>query len=119
MTNYFIRAIALLLLSSLVFAVEPKTFNWIPPTQNTDGTPLTDAEISSYNIFCNSVLLANVINTGGTDTFTSAPLPTGAYVCHATTIRDDGRESGASNTANFTVDPSDPEAPTGFSVTLP
>ena len=115
----FIRIIALLILSPLVFAVETKTFNWIPPTQNTDGTPLTDAEISSYNIFCNTILLANVLNTGATDTFTSGPLPTGAYICFATTIATNGEESGASNSINFTVDPSVPEAPGGFSVTLP
>jgi len=117
--KYLIRLIALICLSPLVFAVETKTFSWTPPTQNTDGTALTDAEISSYNIFCNAVLLSNVVNTGGTDTFTSGPLPAGAYLCHATTVRDDGRESDASNQINFTVDPSDPKAPTGFSVTLP
>ena len=117
--KYLIRLIALICLSPLVFAVEPKTFNWTPPTQNTDGTALTDAEISSYNIFCNAVLLSNVINTGGTDTFTSAPLPAGSYVCHATTIASNGEESAASNTVNFTVAQSVPQPPTGFTVTLP
>ncbi len=117
--KYFLRILALLCFAPLVFAVETKTFNWIPPTQNTDGTPLNDAQISSYNIFCNTLLLANVVNTGAVDTFTSGPLPAGTYICHATTIRDDGRESSPSNTANFIVDPSDPEAPSGFSVTLP
>jgi len=112
-------AIALLVISPLVFAVEPKTFNWTPPTQNTDGTPLADAEIASYNIFCNSVLLGNQPNTGGTDTWTSPPLPEGSYSCHATTLATNGEESAASNSVNFTVDPSIPEAPTGFSVSLP
>jgi hypothetical protein len=111
--------IALLVISPLVFAVEPKTFDWTPPIQNIDGTPLTDAEIASYNIFCNSVLLGNAPNTGGTDSWTSAPLPAGTYNCHATTLATNGQESSASNTVNFTVDPSIPEAPTGFSVSLP
>jgi hypothetical protein len=111
--------IALLVISPLVFAVEPKTFNWTPPTQNTDGTPLPDAEIASYNIYCNSVVLGNVINTGGTDTWTSPPLPEGTYACYATTMATNGQESAASNSVNFTVDPSIPEAPTGFSVSLP
>ncbi len=117
--KYFIRALALICLSPLVFAVETKTFNWTPPTQNTDGTILTDAEISSYNIFCNTILLANVVNTGATDTFTSGPLPAGTYICFATTVAINGEESDASNSVNFTVDPSVPEAPGGFSVTLP
>jgi len=59
--KYFLRILALLCFAPLVFAVETKTFNWIPPTQNTDGTALTDAQISSYNIFCNTLLLANVV----------------------------------------------------------
>lgn len=109
----------LLLCSPLVFAVESKTFTWTPPTQNTDGTPLADAEIASYNVFCNAVLLGNVPNTGGTDTWLSPPLPAGSYNCHATTVAISGEESDASNSVNFTVDPSKPEAPSGFSVTLP
>lgn len=117
--KYLIRLIALICLSPLVLAVETKTFDWTPPTQNTDGTVLTDAEILSYNIFCNALLLSNVVNTGGTDSFTSGPLPAGSYVCHATTIATNGEESAASNTINFIVDLSVPGAPTGFSVTLP
>jgi hypothetical protein len=111
--------IALLLISPLVFAVESKTFNWTPPVQNTDGTPLADAEIASYNIFCNAVLLGNVVNTGSTDTWVSPPLPAGSYNCHATTVAVSGEESDASNAVNFTVAPSKPEAPSNFSVTLP
>jgi hypothetical protein len=109
----------LILCAPLVFAVQPKTFDWTPPIQNTDGTPLADGEIASYNIFCNAVLLGNVPNTGGTDTWTSPPLPAGTYDCHATTVAINGEESDASNSVNFIVDPSKPEAPTGFSVSLP
>ncbi len=109
----------LLICSPLVFAVEPKTFDWIPPTQNTDGSPLSDAEIASYNIYCNQVVLGNVPNTGGTDTWTSPPLPEGTYDCWATTIAINGEESPNSNSVNFIVDPSVPGAPTNFSVSLP
>jgi hypothetical protein len=111
--------VVVMLISPLVFAVETKTFDWTPPVQNTDGTPLPDAEIASYNIFCNAVLLGNVPNTGGTDSWLSPPLPVGAYNCHATTVAINGEESAASNSVNFTVDPSKPEAPSNFSVTLP
>jgi len=109
----------LLICAPITFAVEPKTFDWIPPTLNTDGTPLPDAEIASYNIYCNAVVLGNVPNTGGTDTWTSPPLPEGSYTCHATTLASNGQESAPSNAVNFTVDPSIPEAPTSFSVSLP
>lgn len=109
----------LLIIAPLTFAIEPKTFDWTPPTQNTDGTPLPDADIASYNIFCNAVLLGNAPNTGGTDTWTSPPLPAGSYDCHATTVAISGEESDASNAVNFTVAKSKPEAPSNFSVTLP
>jgi hypothetical protein len=112
-------AIALLVISPLVFAVEPKTFNWTPPTQNTDGTALPDSDIASYNIYCNSLLLGNAPNTGGTDTWISPPLPEGTYDCYATTVAINGQESDPSNSINFTVAPSKPEAPSNFSVVLP
>ena len=38
----------LLLCAPLVFAIESKTFTWVPPSQNTDGSALPDAEIASY-----------------------------------------------------------------------
>lgn len=109
----------LLLLAPLTFAGPPKTFEWVPPTENVDGTPLTDAEIASYNIYCNSVVLSNVPNTSGTNSWVSPPLPAGDFICHATTIGVNGEESPNSNTVNFTVAPSVPGAPTNFSVTLP
>jgi len=109
----------LLLCAPLVFAIESKTFQWVPPTQNTDGSTLPDAEIASYNIYCNSVLLGNAPNTGGTDTWVSPTLPQGNYTCHATTVATNGEESDASNVVNFTVAPSKPEAPSNFSVVLP
>ena len=113
--------ILLVLFSTVALGFQNKTFDFVPPIQNMDGSPLADAEIASYNIFCNDALLGNVLNTGGTNTWTSpdGSLPPGIYQCHATTVRDDGEESDPSNSVNFIVDPSRPEAPTGFSVTLP
>lgn len=111
--------VSLLLIAPLAFAGPPKTFEWTPPTQNTDGTPLADNEIASYNIYCNQVVLGNVPNTGGTDSWTSPPLPTGDYTCSATCIAVNGEESANSNTINFTIDPSMPGSPNNFSITLP
>jgi len=128
MKRGFIRLLVLLLVSSpVVFAYQNKTFLWTPPTQNTDGSPLLDSEISAYNIFCaesaaaSATLLGTVTNTGNTNQWTSpdGSLPPGTYDCFATTLRNDGAESGRSNTVNFTVPVSTPEPPTGFSVTIP
>lgn len=113
--------IVLLLLSPLVFGFQNKTFDWVPPTQNTDGSPLPNAEIGSYNIYCNGTLLGNIVNTNGTDTWESpdGSLPPGTYDCHGTAVNTAGVESSASNTVNFIVADSVPNPPTGFSVTLP
>lgn len=109
----------LLLIAPLVFGQASPTFTWTPPISYEDGTPLPDAEIASYNIYCNGSLLANVPNTSNTDTYASGQLAVGDYVCNASTVATNGEESGLSNTANFTVDPLVPGAPTGFSVTFP
>jgi len=117
----------LLICSPVLFAYQNKTFMWTPPTQNTDGSPLIDSEIASYNIFCAEVnapsatLLGTVTNTGNTSQWTSpdGSLPPGTYDCFATTVRNDGAESGRSNTVNFSVPQATPDPPTGFSVTIP
>ncbi len=128
MKRFFIRLFVLVLVSSpVVFAYQNKTFSWTPPTQNTDGSPLLDSEISSYNIFCAEIgapqatLLGTVTNTGNTTQWTSpdGSLPPGTYDCFATTLRNDGAESERSNTVNFSVPQSTPSRPTGFSVTIP
>jgi len=117
----------LLICSPVLFAYQNKTFLWTPPTQNEDGSPLLDSEIASYNIFCaesaatQTTLLGTVTNTGNTTQWTSpdGSLPPGDYVCFATTVRNDGAESGRSNTVNFSVPQATPDPPTGFSVTIP
>lgn len=119
--------VAIIVASPVLFAFQNKTFTWTPPTQNTDGSPLIDSEIASYNIFCAEVnatqatLLGTVTNTGNTNQWTSpdGSLPPGTYDCFATTVRNDGAESGRSNTINFSVPQATPDPPTGFSVTIP
>jgi hypothetical protein len=116
------RLIVLFLLGSpLVFGYQNKTFNWTPPNSYTDGSPLPQSEIASYNIYCNGSLLGSVINTAGTDVWTSpdGSLPPGNYVCYATTVGTDAAESGPSNSVNFIVDPLIPGAPVGLTVQLP
>ena len=114
--------LALLLLTApLVFSYEQSTFDWTPPTERVDGSPLPQSEIASYNIYCNGGLLGNVVNTTSTDTWQSpqGSTPPGDYLCYATTLDTDGLESAPSNTKAFIVEPSAPGAPGGFTVTLP
>ena len=111
-----IRIAALLALSSLVFAAGNKTFDWTPPVTNTDGSVLTNAEIESYNFYCdgNAVAIHNQINVPlNIDTW-AAPdntFSTGDHSCFATTVNTDGVESPPSNNVNFTVAPATPNPP--------
>ncbi len=111
-----IRIAALLALSSLVFAAGNKTFDWTPPTSNTDGSVLTQGEIASYNFYCdgNTVAIHNQPNVPLNTDQWNAPdntFSTGDHSCFATTINTDGVESGPSNAANFTVAPATPNPP--------
>ncbi|WP_455363582.1 hypothetical protein [[Eubacterium] cellulosolvens] len=111
--------IALLLVSPLVLAVGEKTFTWTPPTLNEDGSPLAQADIASYNIYCDQQLLANVPNTPqNTDTYTAQPgtFAIGPHECYATTVSVHDVESGPSNTVLFTVEPGVPQAPVNFAL---
>jgi hypothetical protein len=118
-----IRIVALLLLSSLVFAQAPvqKTFTWIPPTErepdaNGFSAPLPDDEIASYKIYCDGVSapIWEQTNQPGADERWEAPAGSfalGSHSCHATTIDTGGRESGPSNTVHFTVTLANPKPP--------
>lgn len=115
--KYVVRVIALLLLSTVVFAVGEKTFRFTPPTQYEDGTPLPQSAISSYDIECDGTLLANVPNEPeDTDSYEAPPgtFATGDHACVGYTVTTEGVRSGPSNTVNFTVVPGVPAAPTNF-----
>ena len=116
--------LALLLVSPLVFALGEKTFDWTPPTEyeqtqyqidnGLPASPLAQAQIASYDIECDGVLLVNIPNTPlDTDSY-MAPAGTfavGDHACEAFTIATDGARSVASNTVNFTVVPGIPMPP--------
>lgn len=118
-----IRIVALLLLSSLVFAQGSvqKTFTWEPPTErepdeNGISVPLPDSEIASYNIYCDGVSAAiwQQTNQPGDDERWEAPAGSfalGAHSCHATTVDTGGRESDPSNVVPFTVTLANPKPP--------
>ena len=113
------KHLILLLLSFNVYADEVKTFSWTVPTEYTNALPLPDNEISSYMIICDDgggmAFLASVANTGATNTYQQV-LATGSYTCFVRTIATNGLESAPSNTVNFTVGVSTPNAPTLFQV---
>ena len=109
-----IRITALLLLSSVVFAIGEKTFTWTPPTQYDDGSNLPQSEIASYDIECDGALLANILNVPlDTDTYQapSGTFAVGSHSCVAYTWSIDGVRSVASNATNFTVAPGVPNPP--------
>jgi len=115
--KWFIRILVLLLLSPLVFALGEKTFNWEPPTEREDATPLDNADIQEYRIYCDGDLTTPIhvqpnepLNT---DTW-QAPAETfalGTHDCVATAVDTGGKESLVSNTVNFTVSLARPKAP--------
>ncbi len=118
-----IRILALLLLSSLVFAQGSvqKTFTWVAPTErepdeNGFSAPLPNDEIASYNIYCdgNATPIWQHTNAPNVDERWEAPAGSfalGSHSCHATTVDTGGRESDPSNTVPFTVTLANPKPP--------
>lgn len=110
---------ALLMLSTVVFAVGERTFDFTPPTTYEDGTPLAQASIASYDIECDGALLVNLVNVPlETDTYFAPPgtFSEGNHACEAFTITTSDVRSGPSNTVNFTVAPGTPGPPINFAV---
>lgn len=99
--------LCLLLVSPLTFAVGERTFNWTPPTEYDDASPLAQSEIASYDIECDGVFLVNVPNNPPTiaDSYDAPPgtFAVGVHDCVAFTVSTEGVRSIASNTVNFTV----------------
>jgi hypothetical protein len=114
--KYFLRVVALLLLSSVVFGIGGKTFTWQPPTQRMDGTALPQTEIREYKIYCDgdpAPVWTQENVPLNTDTWVApdGTFALGTHVCFATTVDTTGQESDPSNTVNFTVTPERPNAP--------
>jgi len=111
-----IRIIALLSLSTVVFALGGKTFTWNSPTEREDSSPLPDNEIAAFNIYCDGDLVPIWTQTNEPNDLDQwiAPDNTfalGTHVCYATTLDTGGLESDPSNAINFTVTPAKPKPP--------
>lgn len=99
---------------TVTWAIGEKTFNWTPPTQYEDDSPLPQSEIASYDIECDGSLLTNVPNVPlNTDTYQAPPgtFSVGPHTCVGYTVTVEGIRSVASNAVNFTVAPGVPKAP--------
>lgn len=117
-----IRLLALLAVSTLVFAAGGKTFTWEPPTEREPdpvsgfSEPLPNGEIAEYRIYCDGSLTPVHTQPNeplNTDTW-EAPdgtFGTGPHNCVATAVDTEGAESDVSNAVNFTVSQERPKAP--------
>jgi hypothetical protein len=114
------KTIALLLLLPTAVLAGSLTLNWTKPTQNTDGSTLTDG--TGYKAYCAAtsagVPAATAIPIPGitTTTFTT-PFPAGPVFCAMSTVSTSGGEGAKSNIASSTVPASVPNPPSNVTMT--
>jgi hypothetical protein len=98
----------LLLLPGLALA-HTFTFTWTDPTQRTDGSAITAAELKSYRLQCSGPENAErIVDRAATSAvgserryeWTDAVQVSGMYDCRMTAIDTGDRESDWSNTAS-------------------
>lgn len=81
------------------------TLSWTPPTENTDGTPLTN--LSGYKIYygtsSGSLNKTIDINTAGISTYIVEDLSPATWYFAITAVTASGQESSRSNVANQTI----------------
>lgn len=111
--------VPVLLLSGLVFSFD-RTVTWTPPTQYTNGDALLEQDLDYYTLYCGGQPFAQIDSIIGTHSavIDFSPLGEGTHECYLTVTALNGQESGPSNTANFTVGPRVPGAPTNLVITL-
>jgi hypothetical protein len=81
------------------------TLSWTPPTQNTDGSPLTD--LSGYRIYWgttqNSLVNSVTVNNAGLSSYVVDQLTPATWYFATTALNSMGVESGLSNVASKVV----------------
>ncbi len=113
--------VALLFFATAVLAAEAE-LSWTPPTQNTDGTPLTD--LAGFNIYGGTVQggpygdVSITINNPTWTTFTVPGLAAGTYYFVITAFNNANpvEESAFSNEASKVVLPPVPMPPSTLTV---
>lgn len=109
-----------ILLSGLVFGIGSHTVDWDPPTEYENGDPLLEQDLDYYTLYCNDAAFVTIDNIIGQSSAVVdfSPLGEGTHTCYLTVTALNGMESAPSNTANFTVGPRTPMAPTNFVIIL-
>ena len=110
-----------MLFASAIAAGADKTFTWVNPTRNTDGTALDELTLTLYEVGCTSIDDQNYLVI---DFFAaSQPLPTSRTVAFAPApyfcalrVLTDNASSDWSNQVFFTVPHPVPNALTGLAV---
>lgn len=116
----YLTAVVILLTGSSVWADGSVTLTWTPPTQNTDGTPLTD--LAGYKIYrgTESGVYNNITTVANPSiaSWVTDVLPAGTYYFAATSYNEAGVESVFSNEVTKVVppDPTTPNPPTNLTV---
>lgn len=88
-----------------------KTFTWVAPTENTDGSALPPAQITGFNFTCTATGQPTVSFTAvGSARTIPRDLPPGDWACSATASAN-GQTSAPSNVVNFTVPQPTPRPP--------
>jgi hypothetical protein len=81
------------------------TLSWDPPTQNTDGTPLTDLAgyYIHYGTSANDLTQTIAVQGSNVSEYEITNLTQGTYYFAVTAYTSDGTESPASNVASKTI----------------
>lgn len=86
-------------------AMGTATLSWTPPTQNTDGSPLTN--LAGYRIYYGTTpgnyTNTAAVNNPGISSYVVNGLTAGTWYFASTTINSDGVESAFSNVASKTI----------------
>ena len=91
--------------------------NWVPPTQNTDGTAYTDAKASRVYYGTTSSSMTTTVDVPAPATSkTVTGLATGIWFFNVHAVNQLGVESGPSNTASKTIGSSSSTESVGITV---
>jgi hypothetical protein len=92
-------------ISVVAFSTGSATLSWMPPTQNTDGTPLTN--LAGYRVYWGPAVgnytSSVTLNTAGLTSYVVSNLAPGTYYFAVSALNSGGLESALSNSALKTI----------------